>query len=107
MAYADYAFYRSSFHGKKIPSEDFAYYAEKASDFIDSKLGVQSAEFKVKKACCAVAETLLLNEQGGGVVSETVGDYSVSFANGVSNTKTHEQRLTETLQLYFSPVRWC
>lgn len=36
MAYADYDFYICGFYGTKITEEEFPYFAERASDYMDS-----------------------------------------------------------------------
>lgn len=54
---------------------------------------------KVKDACCSIADTLLLNEQGGGIASETNDGVSVTYVNG-SGSKTDEQRLHNAALIY-------
>ena len=36
MAYADYTFYTADFHGNKISETDYPYFAERASEYLDS-----------------------------------------------------------------------
>ena len=55
-------------------------------------------EKRVKKACCALAETIHGNEKGGVKTSEKVGDYSVGYAVGTQRTDV--QKLDDTIQLY-------
>ena len=60
-AYADYAFYSGEYLGRVITSEkDFAYYALRASEIIDSKTFGRIDEITpaVKMACCAAADEL-------------------------------------------------
>ena len=59
----------------------------------------ESVMAKVKDACCAVADTLLLNEQGGGIASETNDGVSVTYVNG-TGSKTDEQRLRNAALIY-------
>lgn len=105
MAYADYAFYIDCYRGSSIPETDFPRLAERATEYIDfATLGramdYLDAEQLVKKACCAVAEAYQTNEQGGGVVSETVGKITRNYAAGVSTTPTEEQRLYRAVRRY-------
>ncbi|QHA01672.1 hypothetical protein [Dehalobacter restrictus] len=61
----------------------------------------------VQMAACAVAEAWQTNEQGGDVVSQSVGPWSKSFQK---ETKSDADRLYEAAQLYLPNVRrvrWC
>lgn len=113
MAYADYQFYTEKYYGDTVPESDFPKYAERASDRIDAITfdrlvndfpEEERAVTKVKKAVCAVAETLYqidqikktsmesvgtITREDGTVVSKSVssissGSESISFATGSS-----------------------
>lgn len=67
MAYTDFEFYATIYHGNVVPEADFLRIADRASDFLDvitfDRLvdGLPSDEraaTKVQKAVCAVAEKL-------------------------------------------------
>ena len=67
MAYTDFEFYATTYHGNVVPEADFPRIADRASDFLDvitfDRLvdGLPSDEraaTKVQKAVCAVAEKL-------------------------------------------------
>lgn len=67
MAYTDFEFYATIYHGNVVPEADFPRIADRASDFLDvitfDRLvdGLPSDEraaTKVQKAVCAVAEKL-------------------------------------------------
>ena len=115
MAYADYAYYSNVYKGT-LSEADFERLSERASDYIDGKTNYilktagipEDMEERVKKACCALSEVIRNNEAGGAKTSEKVGDYSVSYTAGTS--RTAEQRLDDTLQLYLSDlvkaVKW-
>lgn len=115
MAYADYDFYKKVYRGT-LSETDFMRYSERASDYIDGrtdyvlkKAGVpEELSERVKKACCALAETIRGSEKGGVKTSEKVGDYSVSYAAGTQRSDT--QKLDDTIQLYLSDlvkaVKW-
>lgn len=113
MAYADYQFYTEKYYGDTVPESDFPKYAERASDRIDAITfdrlvngfpEEERAVTKVKKAVCAVADTLYqidqikkasmetvgtVTREDGTVVSKAVssvssGSESISFATGSS-----------------------
>lgn len=115
MAYADYNFYTTIYKGT-LSEAAFGRLSERASDYIDSrtdyvlkKTGIPlELEERVKKACCALTEVMNTNEQGGAKSSETVGNYSVSYAVGTQRTET--QKLDDVMQLYLpdlvKAVKW-
>ena len=91
MAYIDYSYYTSTFHGTTVAEALFARLAEVASHVIDSivsrpvnMLDESSDAFsKVKKACAYIVETLdaITGFSASSVSSESLGDYSVSNGN--------------------------
>ena len=111
MAYADYEFYKSVYVGN-LSENEFDRLSERASDYIDSRTDYilrkkevpDNLIIRVKKACCAVAETYKLNENGGGKTSESVDGYSVSYLAGSTTYKTDDQRLDNAVQLYISDL---
>ncbi|MDE5741490.1 MAG: hypothetical protein K2H90_03475 [Oscillospiraceae bacterium] len=114
MAYADYDFYKDVYRGT-LSEADFLRLAERASDYIDGRTeyilksaGIsEDMRLRVKKACCAVAETIRDNERGVKT-SEKVGNYSATF--GTVTQRSAEQRLDDTVQLYLADlikgVKW-
>lgn len=67
MAYTDFEFYATTYHGNVVPEADFPRIADRASDFLDvitfDRLvdGLPSDEraaIKVQKAVCAVSDKL-------------------------------------------------
>ncbi|HCR73248.1 MAG TPA: hypothetical protein DIW26_02305 [Ruminococcus sp.] len=78
-----------NYRGHLINSDDFPYYSERASDFIDSitfsRLKTEDySEYDecIKKCCCALAEITDRHEKlksSCGKASETIGKYSVSY----------------------------
>ena len=108
-SYADYAFYTDKFLGKKIPAEEFGYYALLATQYINSvtfdRIVGEPIE-AVKMACCAVAENYFSAGQSSakaasGIASEKVGSYSVSYA-----TASKETANVASNQLYNSAKLW-
>ena len=88
MAYADYAYYLDTFRGNQLSEQEFASFAERAA--------------KIKKACCAIAEVVFVNEtKGGGIVSASNDGYSESYANPNSQ-QTAEQRVLNVARRYLS-----
>lgn len=67
MAYTDFEFYATTYHGNVVPEADFPRIADRASDFldvitfdrlVDGLPDDERAKTKVQKAVCAVAEKL-------------------------------------------------
>lgn len=98
MAYADFPYYRDFFKGTLINDENaFRTLAERSSEFIDTvtfdRLVDESLlsrfKEKIQKCCCALSELFfrrcsadkLLDAKNAVETSETIGAYSVSFAN--------------------------
>ncbi|WP_304508922.1 hypothetical protein [Anaerotignum sp.] len=107
MAYTTYEFYQSGYRGNAIPEADFARLAERASEYIDYATFGRASTYDdtadlLKKACCAVAESYQLNENGGGVVSETVGKITRNYIVGTSIAPTEDQRLYKAVSRYLS-----
>lgn len=117
MAYADFDFYKNIYKGN-LSAVDFEILSERASDIIDSRteflirrcgLNNIPGELteRIKKACCAVSEAMKTNENGGVKQSESVGDYSVTYASGAL---TNEQRIDNALVTYIPDIvktaRW-
>ena len=91
MAYTDFEFYATTYHGNVVPEADFPRIADWASDFLDvitfDRLvdGLPSDEraaTKVQKAVCAVSDKLYelelaekqaLSAAAGGTSSSTAG----------------------------------
>lgn len=90
-----------------VTEADFERLSEMASEYINyvtfgRAVNFGNANTVLKKACCAVAEVYQLNEQGGGVVAETVGKITRNYAVGVSTTPTESQRLYRAASRYLS-----
>lgn len=99
MAYADFGYYQDFFLGKLITDmEQFRILSERASEFVDMVtfyrintdiLKDKSIEKLIKKCTCAIAEAYYiyditrLNDGNitGAKTSESIGQYSVSWAN--------------------------
>ena len=105
MIYADFNYYKGTYCGE-MTEKDYDRLSRQASAYLDfitfdriKNVTDESVMAKVKDACCAVADTLLLNEQGGGIASETNDGVSVAYVNG-TGSKTDEQRLKQTALIY-------
>lgn len=115
--YADYDFYLNTYFGNSISEEDFPRLSARASDYIRSATQGLSDTVDgwqleaVKKASCAVADTLLDEEimTAGAfsgeqaVSSETVGSWSRSYGSSsfsASAVEQIEKRKTDALTLY-------
>lgn len=87
MAYADYAYYISSFAGTLIPAEEFYSLANKAERYVNyiTMHRIKEVTDSVKNAVCAAAEALYeVHQQYAnipkGIKSENTDGYSVSYA---------------------------
>lgn len=107
MRYATYEYYEARYCGT-MPEADFIRLSLQASAYLDQitfdriSRDWESSKHadRIRMACCAVADAYLLNEQGGGVVSESVGKLTRNYAAGVSNTPTEQQRLHTAASMY-------
>ena len=99
MAYADFGYYQDFFLGKIITDmEQFRTLSERASEYIDMvtfyRINTETLKDKsvanlIKKCTCAVAETYYIYDVTqlngetvtGAKTSESIGQYSVSWAN--------------------------
>lgn len=91
MAYTDFEFYATTYHGNVVPEADFSRIADRASDFldvitfdrlVDGLPDDERAKTKVQKAVCAVSDKLYelelaekqaLSAAAGGTSSGTAG----------------------------------
>ena len=95
MAYTDFEFYTTTYHGNVVPEADFSRIADRASDFLDvitfDRLigGLPDndrAKTKVQKAVCAVAEKLYeLELADKQALSAAAGGTSSSGSGGVTS----------------------
>ena len=105
MIYADFSYYKDTYCGE-MAEGDFKRLSRQASAYLDSETFDRIAAVtdekimeRVREACCAVADAILLNENG--VVSQESNDgVSVIYTRGVSNTLTDEERLYHAAVLY-------
>lgn len=98
MAYADFPYYCDFFKGTLIKDENaFRTLAERSSEFIDTvtfdrlvdEALLNRFKEKIQKCCCALSELFfkrcsadkLLDTENAVETSETIGAYSVNFAN--------------------------
>ena len=107
MAYADFGYYQDFFVGRIIKDlETFRTLAERASEYIDmvtfSRLADENVLSRnkqpVRKCTCAIAEayylydtvfTNALDSSGTGAkTSESIGQYSVSWANPLDSLES-------------------
>lgn len=95
MAYADFEFYATTYHGNVVPEADFPRIADRASDFLDvitfDRLvdGLPSDEraaTKVQKAVCSVADKLYeLELAEKQALSAAAGGISFGGSGGVTS----------------------
>ena len=95
MAYADFEFYTTTYHGNVVPESDFDRIADLASDFLDAITfgrlidGLPDDErgkTKVQKAVCAVCDKLYQLEQADKqALSAAAGGTSSGVAGGATS----------------------
>lgn len=107
MAYVDYNYYKNSFGGTAVPEENFLNLSVQASAFIDyitfNRLKGESVQIsdEVKMATCAVMDEIKkINDNGGIKSSESIGDYSVSYANVENSSKSEYKVKYSAAALY-------
>lgn len=108
MAYADYGFYITVYLGNAIELADFSRLAARASAEIDRLTFGRTATVvtagtdtetirKIKMATCAAAEEIhKLEESGGVVTSERIGNVAITYADG----RNENQRLAAAAKTY-------
>jgi hypothetical protein len=113
-SYTDYTYYTGTFLGNAIASADAARLLLRASVIIDQLTFNRAAAIVtaatdtatidlIKMATCAVAEEYQAVEQDGGadgIVSESVGSHSVTYADSASKRRTIMQRYSDAAKLY-------
>lgn len=107
MAYADYEFYQNRYCGN-MPAADFRRLAVKASAYLDQltfgriREGWETSPHadRIRTACCAAADVYRLQEQGGGVASETNDGISVTYVNGVGHGKSESGQLYDAIVMH-------
>ena len=95
MAYADFEFYTTTYHGNVVPESDFDRIADLASDFldvitfgrlIDGLPDDERGKTKVQKAVCAVCDKLYQLEQADKqALSAAAGGTSSGVAGGATS----------------------
>ena len=106
MIYADYDFYLNDYAGTEISTADFPRLSRQASAYIDTitygnaeKATDSKVIAKLSDACCAVAEVMYTQEQGGEVASESNDGASVTYVTG---NATPEQQMYNAAVMYLS-----
>lgn len=105
MAYADYTFYTAEFYGNKMSEAEYPYFAERASEYLDSLSFAETDEISLAKACCACAEIMYSAQPEKQITTEKVGDYSVSYAQ-TQTTVADELFKTASRYLNLRSVGW-
>lgn len=95
MAYTDFEFYATIYHGNVVPEADFPRIADRASDFldvitfdrlIDGLPDDERAKTKVQKAVCAVADEMYKLELADKqALSAAAGGTSSSGSGGATS----------------------
>src|SRR3990172_795778 len=113
-AYVDYAYYSNTYLGVLISSSNFNRLALRASEVVDQvtfdrvSVIIEADEDSdqidaIKMATCAVAEEYQRIEQSGGadgILSESVGSHSVTYAKGSYSSRTKISKMSEIAGRY-------
>lgn len=108
MIFADYEFYKSC--GGELNEREFTKSAAKASAYIDKITFGRASEHaddeRVKRCCCDLCDTLSALSESGGLVkqSESVGSWSVTYAN--SENTTSEINYARAACRVWLPAEW-
>lgn len=106
MFCADYIFYSSSYGGSAIPLGEFEELEKRACEYLSAvtfgRFSSLPLDDRKKFAVCAVAEAIFTNNSGGGVAEEKVGEVSVRYVRGISNTESPSKRLYNTAMRYLA-----
>lgn len=109
-AYADYTFYTTEYLGTAIQAGDFPRLALRAAEQIDrmtfnravAETDLDKIEL-IKMANCAVAEEIQKVELSGGddgIVSESIGSNSVSYADNSSKRQSKDEKYNNAASVY-------
>jgi len=112
--YADYAYYTGTYLGTAVSSSDFSVLVARASTALDRLTFGRARPVvtedtdeetidAIKMATCAMVDELNLasiSGTGGGVTSESVGGYSVSYAAGAPATLTTLNKMRQAAAAY-------
>ena len=104
MIYADYDYYLNEYSGNAVAGADFVRLSRQASAYLDGLTcgkirGTWVDDSRVKDACCALADILHAQEQGGEVASESNDGASVTY---VTSGKTAQNRMCDAAVMYLS-----
>lgn len=125
--YASYEFYTGTFLGTAITAADFPRLCSRASDFVDyftrgkaEKATDERVVNAIKKACCALAEQIQLDEnsraienktQGmaldadtGEVKSESVGSWSVSYVTAADYAGQNAAEIARAASVAYASI---
>jgi len=110
-AYVDFTYYTTTYLGTAIAESAFPQLALRASAVIDQiTFGRAAIDFAantnvtaIKNATCAVAEEIQIVAADGnidGIVSESVGSHSVTYAETATKQLTARDKYSNAAQLY-------
>lgn len=106
FTYVDYDYYNEVYKGKSIDKENFDYYSQRASAYLDSitqnkisKLLQSNIENNIKNACCAVIEVIAQSDNGGEVASVSNDGYSETY---ITSGRTYTQKMYDAACLFLN-----
>lgn len=100
MAYADYDYYINNYKSSILSESDFNFLSERAAEFMDSvtfgRLKTQDCtEFddNIKKCNCELAEAVYKSDVQKKITSESIGEYSVSYAQQTADSHKNQYQI--------------
>lgn len=105
--YTDYTFYKNVYRGL-LDEAAFGSFLLDASAALEMLTSgriyrcelTDSDSAQVRLACCALVDTLKINEDGGGIASESNDGVTVNYVAGVSKAKTDDNRIFDAAARY-------
>ena len=93
----DYKYYVDTYMGNAIAEADFPRLSARAEAYLAGTLEADSSADGYKSAVCSVAEAWQENEEGGEVQSQSVGNWSKTYA---TQGKSAARRLLDAARFY-------
>ncbi|MFA6930301.1 MAG: hypothetical protein WCT05_08240 [Lentisphaeria bacterium] len=104
MAWVEWDYWINEYQGEEMEPEEFSRLEAAARRYVDrqtfGRIDPENISDSIKNAVCAVIEAMQVNANGGGISSESIGEYSVTYVSGISKSKTDGQRMRDALVMH-------
>lgn len=102
--WVEWDYWVNEYQGADMEPAEFSRLEAAAQRYVDrqtfGRIDPEHLTDNIKNAVCAVVEAIQTNAQGGGLSSESIGKYSVSYVSGISKAPTEGQRMKDALRLH-------